>query len=276
MEVDDDDSDDSSSEDEAPKKAAAKTKGGDSDSSDSSDDEGDKPETPSPKSKKRKADFEDNGAVQKKRRPNGQSGYGGTKTELQGKTKRVFVGNLNYDVTDEQVKEFFKECGTLDDIFWLTNRETGDFKGAGFLTFDSTEGPDKAVELGGQELLGRPIKVDWAEERKGGGGFKKGGKGNCPPWVKGPLSDKPAGCTTVFLGNLDFNVEEKDVKAHFKDCGEIVKIRWMQKDGEFKGAGFCEFASEEAVDKAVKLCGDPIIGRPCRVDYAKPRAPRDY
>merc|ERR1712045_789203 len=145
------------------------------DSSDSdSDEEMEKPETPKP-NKKRKADsdWSDKSAV-KKQRPNGQSGYGGDKTELKGKTKRCFVGNLNYDVTDEQVKEFFKECGDLDDIFWLTNRETGDFKGAGFLTFESCDAADKAVEMGGTELLGRPMKIDWAEERKGGFKKKKG------------------------------------------------------------------------------------------------------
>jgi len=78
-----------------------------------------------------------------------------------------------------------------------------------------------------------------------------------------------------FLGNLDFNVSEEDVKKHFKDCGDIVKIRWIQRDGEFKGAGFAEFDTTEGVDNAVKLCGEEIIGRPARVDYAKPRPPRD-
>eukprot|EP00495_Collosphaeridae_sp_1-RS-2012_P004564 TRINITY_DN3869_c0_g1_i1.p1 TRINITY_DN3869_c0_g1~~TRINITY_DN3869_c0_g1_i1.p1 ORF type:complete len:166 (+),score=27.94 TRINITY_DN3869_c0_g1_i1:115-612(+) len=116
--------------------------------------------------------------------------------------------------------------------------------------------------------MGRPLKIDWAEDRKGGG-KKKGGR--VPDWVNNPLSERPDNCYSVFLGNLDFNITEDDVKKHFKDCGEIKTVRWMQKDGEFRGGGFVEFATTEAVDKAVKLCGKEIIGRAARVDYAKPR-----
>jgi len=192
---------------------------------------------------------------------------------LKGTTAKVFVANLSYDIDDEKVKEFVKDIGELTDIFWLTDRESGDFKGCGFLTFESNEKADQAVEQkAGKDLLGRPLKIDWAEQRKGGG-KKKGGR--VPDWVNNPLSERPDNCYSVFLGNLDFNITEDDVKKHFKDCGELKGVRWMQKDGEFKGAGFAEFATTEAVDKAVKLCGKEIIGRAARVDYAKPRAPRN-
>jgi len=136
----------------------------------------------------------------------------------------------------------------------------------------TNEKADQAVEQKmGKDLLGRPLKIDWAEARKSG--KKKGGF--VPDWVNNPLSERPDNCYSVFLGNLDFNITEDDVKKHFKDCGEVKSVRWMQKDGEFKGAGFVEFATTEGVDKAVKLCGKEIIGRAARVDYAKPRAPRN-
>merc|ERR1712060_662738 len=283
-------SSDSGSEDEKPKpkkeKAKAKADSDDS-SSDESSSEEDKPEekkeddsdsssdsekgkSPPATPNKRKSPFGD-GSPAKKGRPEGQSKFGGAKTELKGTTQRVFVGNLSYDIDDEKCKEFFKEVGELTDIFWLTDRESGDFKGCGFLSFATAEMADKAVEqMAGKELMGRPLKIDWAEERKGG--KKKGGR--VPDGVNNPLSERPDNCYSVFLGNLDFNITEDDVKKHFKECGELKNIRWMQKDGEFKGAGFVEFETTEAVDKAVKLCGKEIIGRAARVDYAKPRAPR--
>jgi len=218
------------------------------------------------KDNKRKGNF--GGAPSAKKR-----NFGGEKPELKGTTKRVFVGNLSYDIDDEKCREFFKEIGKLTDIYWLTDRESGDFRGAGFLSFETEAMADKAVEeMAGKELMGRSLKIDWASERKGGG-KKKGGR--VPDWVNNPLSPRPDDCYTVFLGNLDFNITEEDVKKHFKDCGEVKSIRWMQKDGEFKGAGFAEFSTVEGVDNAVKLCGKEIIGRAARVDYAKPRAPRN-
>jgi len=265
--ADDSSSDASSSEDE-PKPSKA----GESDSSSDSDSEANnKPPATPGNENKRKNNFGD-GSSPKRGRPEGQSKYGATNTSMKGTTPKVFVGNLSYDIDDEKVKEFFKDIGELTDIFWLTDRESGDFKGCGFITFESNEKADQAVEQkAGKELAGRPLKIDWAEQR--GGGKKKGGR--VPDWVNNPLSARPDNCYSVFLGNLDFNITEDDVKKHFKDCGELKSIRWMQKDGEFKGAGFAEFETTEAVDKAVKLCGKEIIGRAARVDYAKPRAPRN-
>jgi len=266
----DDSNDESSSDDESEKKPTKKADDSDSSSDDSDKSDEDKPPATPVKDNKRKNTFGD-GSSPKKGRPEGQSKYGGTKTELKGKTARVFVGNLSYDIDDDKVKEFFKEIGELSDIYWLTDRDSGDFRGAGFLTFESNEIADKAVEeMAGKDLMGRALKIDWAEERNKGGRKKSG---FVPDWVNNPLSERPDNCYTVFLGNLDFNITEDDVKKHFKDCGELKSIRWMQKDGEFKGAGFAEFTTTEGVDAAVKLCGKEIVGRAARVDYAKPRAP---
>merc|ERR1712087_540999 len=264
-----------SSSEEEPEKKDAKKKTDDSDSSSSSDEsepekEKEPPATPV-KDNKRKSDFED-GSDPKRGKPN-RNYFGASKTELKGTTKRVFVGNLNYEIDDQKIREFFKDIGPIEDIYWLTNRDTGEFRGCGFLRFDTFEAADKAVlEKTGKDLLGRGLKIDWAEER--GGGTKKSTK--VPAWVNNPLSERPDNCYTVFLGNLDFKITDEDVKAHFKECGEVTQIRWLSnKEGEFTGAGFAEFDTCEAVDKAVKHCGKEIIGRPARVDYAKARPPKD-
>merc|ERR1712087_537102 len=46
-----------------------------------------------------------------------------------------WVGNLSFDIDDDAIKEFLKDCGTIENIHWLTHRDTGKFKGCGFLTF---------------------------------------------------------------------------------------------------------------------------------------------
>lgn len=57
-------------------------------------------------------------------------------------------------------------------------------------------------------------------------------------------------------------------------CGEIAAIRWVEKDGQFKGCGFLEFTTTEATDEAVKLNGSDLLGRRVRVDFATSRKPR--
>lgn len=195
--------------------------------------------------------------------------------------EKVFVGNLSWDVDDDGIKEFFKDCGSLTDIFWLTDKETQKFKGCGFLTFESTEAATKAVAKAGEELLGRPIKIDFSKPRPGGdkgakgtkkGGGAKGGK----KWEPRPLSERPDDCTTVFCGNLSFEIDEDAMYKFAEGCGEVTSIRWLtdKASGDFKGCGFVEFDSPESVDKFVLKNGQDVAGRPIHIDYASKRPPK--
>ena len=76
-----------------------------------------------------------------------------------------FLGNLSYDIDDDKCKEFFKDCGEVSKIRWLTDRESGDFKGCGFIEFYDSASTDKAAALSGQDLLGRAIRIDYAKGR---------------------------------------------------------------------------------------------------------------
>lgn len=182
-----------------------------------------------------------------------------------GANVKLFLGNLSYDMTDEIIKEFFKDCGTITDVFWLEDKTDGRFLGRGFVTFETLDQARLARAKKDEEVMGRAILIDYARPRADGstgGGKQREAR---------PLSERPEGCTTVFLGNLDFNIEEDDVKKFAKDCGEIASIRWLthRDTGDFKGCGFCEFTTSEAVDKFVKLNGQRLNGRPIRIDYAQ-------
>ena len=69
----------------------------------------------------------------------------------------VYLGNLNYNVKDEHVHEFFKDCGTITNIRWLTHRDTGNFKGAGYVNFTETHEVDAAVKKNACIFMGRPL-----------------------------------------------------------------------------------------------------------------------
>ena len=138
-----------------------------------------------------------------------------------------------------------------------------------FVDFSNAASAKAALVRNGVEILGRPIKVNVATGANVAGKNRFNSKEkNGGHLAKLPVSEKPADCNTVFLGNLSFNIDEATLRDTFKDCGEITDVRWVEKDGEFKGCGFVEFAESWSTDEAVKFNGADVMGRPMRVDYS--------
>jgi nucleolin len=77
---------------------------------------------------------------------------------------KLYCGNLSYDIDDAALRAFFEPLA-LSAIRWVTDRETGDFKGCGFAEFASTEDADEAFKKQGQVLMSRPVRLDWAEDK---------------------------------------------------------------------------------------------------------------
>jgi len=95
-------------------------------------------------------------------------------------TNTIFLGNLPFDVTEDDIHALFKESGTVKDIRWLNDKNTGEFKGCGFVEFEDDTSSDKAVVFNGTDLKGRSIRVDYSTPRRqdsNGGGFGGGGFG---------------------------------------------------------------------------------------------------
>jgi len=184
------------------------------------------------------------------------------------KCNRVFVGNLPFTVDDDAIKKVFKDCGTITNISWIEDKATKRFKGCGVMEFDSVESAEKAVALDQQELLGRQLNIQYSTPR----GDNAAGDPNKKQssFVDAPLSEKPEGCTTCFVGNLSFAIEEDDIRTFAEDCGEIKAIRWVHnKDtGDFKGCGFVEFHDSSAADKFIAKKGTNLKGRPIRIDWS--------
>ncbi len=88
----------------------------------------------------------------------------------------VFVGNLSFDIDEDSMRSFFEDCGNVVSVRIATDRETGQPKGFGHVSFDDTDAVDKAVAKAGEYLKGRPVRVDYSEDRQGGGGGG-GGRG---------------------------------------------------------------------------------------------------
>ena len=77
---------------------------------------------------------------------------------------KLFIGNLSYDIDDEGITKFFMGVeAEIKAVRWLYHQDSGDFKGCGYVDFWNTTACEKAATLNGKNLLGRPIRIDWAE-----------------------------------------------------------------------------------------------------------------
>ncbi len=93
--------------------------------------------------------------------------------------KRLYVGNLSYDSTEDSIRAAFSEGGrNVTDVVIMTDRETGRPRGFGFVEMGSDAEAQAAIEsMDGASLDGRNIRVNEARERTGGGGGGGGGGG---------------------------------------------------------------------------------------------------
>lgn len=91
---------------------------------------------------------------------------------------KMYVGNLSFDSSKQDVESVFSEYGTVTDVHLPTDRDTGRPRGFAFVTMDSKEAMEAAIAgLDGQQVGGRSLKVNEArprEERGGGGGGRRG------------------------------------------------------------------------------------------------------
>jgi len=83
--------------------------------------------------------------------------------------KKLYIGNLSFDMSDEELKEAFSEFGEIISATVVKDRVSGRSRGFGFVEFDQEESAQNAKEaMNGKELKGRSLKVDSAREQKFG------------------------------------------------------------------------------------------------------------
>ena len=104
---------------------------------------------------------------------------------------KIYVGNLSYNTTEDQLRDFFAQYGSIDDCKLISDFQTGRSKGFGFVEFASDEDAQKAIDMwNGKDFGGRSLTVNEArpmEERprrdfRGGGGGDWGGGNRRNSW----------------------------------------------------------------------------------------------
>jgi RNA recognition motif-containing protein len=94
--------------------------------------------------------------------------------------KKLYVGNLAFDATSEDLQELFGQAGSCESAAVITDRNTGQSRGFAFVEMANAEDAQNAIrQFDGQEFKGRALRVNEArdEGRGGGGGGGRGGRG---------------------------------------------------------------------------------------------------
>ncbi|XWS52513.1 hypothetical protein CRYUN_Cryun11dG0077000 [Craigia yunnanensis] len=178
----------------------------------------------------------------------------------------IFVGDLAPDVTDYLLQETFRaHYPSVRGAKVVTDPNTGRSKGYGFVKFsDETERNRAMTEMNGVYCSTRAMRISAATPKKNTG-FQQQftvAKAVYPaPAYTTPVNvlppDNDNTNTTIFVGNLDPNVTEEELKQFFLPLGEIVYV----KIPAAKGCGFVQFATRTSAEEAIQRMQGQIIGQ---------------
>ncbi|KAJ9166194.1 hypothetical protein P3X46_020976 [Hevea brasiliensis] len=171
----------------------------------------------------------------------------------------IFVGDLAADVTDSILHETFAgRYPSVKAAKVVFDANTGRSKGYGFVRFgDDSERAQAMTEMNGVHCSSRPMRIGAATPRKSSGYQQQGGYSSNGASGQGFQSDGDSTNTTIFVGGLDPNVTDEDLKQPFSQYGEIVSI----KIPVGKGCGFVQFGSRSNAEEALQKLNGTVIGK---------------
>uniref|UniRef100_K3ZUL5 RRM domain-containing protein n=1 Tax=Setaria italica TaxID=4555 RepID=K3ZUL5_SETIT len=164
----------------------------------------------------------------------------------------IFVGDLASDVNDATLLETFSSrYSSVKGAKVVIDANTGRSKGYGFVRFgDDSEKTHAMTEMNGVYCSSRPMRIGPATPRKSSG--TTGSNGSSARSDGGDLTN-----TTVFVGGLDPNVSEEDLRQTFSQYGEISSV----KIPVGKQCGFVQFAQRKNAEDALQGLNGSTIGK---------------
>ncbi|CAN4121004.1 unnamed protein product [Withania somnifera] len=194
----------------------------------------------------------------------------------------IFVGDLAPDVTDYLLQETFRtHYPSVRGAKVVTDPNTGRSKGYGFVKFaDETERNRAMTEMNGMYCSTRPMRISAATPKKSNTIQPQYAVAKAvyqpalyPPTVQTIPVDNDLTNTTVYVGNLDPNLTEEELRQVFLQFGEIVYVKIPAS----KGCGFVQFAARLSAEEAIQRMQGAVVGQQLvRVSWGRsPTAKQD-
>lgn len=84
-------------------------------------------------------------------------------------SNKLYVGNLPFRTNEAEIRDAFGQFGELTEVILIKDRETGNLKGFGFVSFKSSDAANAALSMNGQDFHGRALRVNLAQAKEEGG-----------------------------------------------------------------------------------------------------------
>ncbi|XP_043362681.1 heterogeneous nuclear ribonucleoprotein A1 isoform X2 [Dermochelys coriacea] len=167
--------------------------------------------------------------------------------------RKLFIGGLSFETTDESLRGHFEQWGTLTDCVVMRDPNTKRSRGFGFVTYSTVEEVDAAMNARPHKVDGRVVEPKRAVSRED--------------------SQRPGAHLTVkkiFVGGIKEDTEEHHLRDYFEQYGkiEVIEIMTDRGSGKKRGFAFVTFDDHDSVDKIVIQKYHTVNGHNCEVRKA--------
>eukprot|EP00232_Nephroselmis_pyriformis_P008293 CAMPEP_0182901446 /NCGR_PEP_ID=MMETSP0034_2-20130328/29651_1 /TAXON_ID=156128 /ORGANISM="Nephroselmis pyriformis, Strain CCMP717" /LENGTH=469 /DNA_ID=CAMNT_0025035859 /DNA_START=46 /DNA_END=1452 /DNA_ORIENTATION=- len=200
---------------------------------------------------------------------------------------KVFVANLAWDVSSDDLAEVFASCGEVVDTNVLTFADSGKSKGMGFVEFSRPDAVQAALAMADTLVNDRPIAVEQAGKPRPRKVIDHQRERRGRQFRDSPMERRRSAedfqDTRVFVESLSYDTQWPELKDYFKQIGDVVYASVSERpDGSSKGCGVVQFETKEEAQRAIELLngselgGRPIVVREDRQERGKrANEPRD-
>ncbi|XP_063987065.1 RNA-binding protein squid isoform X2 [Diachasmimorpha longicaudata] len=172
-----------------------------------------------------------------------RSGGGNNQESLN--DRKLFVGGLNWETTDKELRDHFGAYGEIESINVKTDLNTGRSRGFAFIVFAKAESLDKIIQISDHIVNSKKVDPKKAKARHG----------------------------KIFVGGLSTELSDDDIKMFFSQFGTIVDVEMPFDKTKNQRKGFCfiTFESEQVVNELLKTPKQTINGKEVDVKRATPK-----
>lgn len=181
--------------------------------------------------------------------------------------RKLFLGGLNYETTEEGLKSYFSKYGELVDVVVMRFADSRRSRGFGFITFAKANQCEECFAAKPHEVDKTQIETKRATPREESKrGDREGSTGR-------DEEGEPESHRKLFIGGLDYSTTDEGLKEYFEQFGELVDcvVMKFRDTKRSRGFGFVTYASSEMVDKVQDNRPHMIDGHKVETKRATPR-----